>query len=42
MVSNKSCACTQVEGWELYEDDEQRLRLSRIYRAKNFVKVRAL
>ena len=34
--------CEQVEGWEVYEDGEQRLRLSRTYRAKNFVKVRAL
>ena len=31
-----------MEGWELYKDGEQRLRLSRNYRAKNFVKVRAL
>lgn len=31
-----------MEAWELYEDGEQRLRLSRSYRAKNFVKVGAL
>ncbi|KAK9833260.1 hypothetical protein WJX81_000625 [Elliptochloris bilobata] len=28
----------QVEGWSMTEDSEQRLRLERNYRAKNFVK----
>lgn len=31
-----------MEGWSVAEDREQRLHLHRTYRAKNFVKARAL
>lgn len=31
-----------MEGWSVTEDREQRLHLHRTYRAKNFVKARAL